>query len=48
VELDLADALLQLDRRDEAVKVIDAALGVLERLSAPQELAQARELRSRA
>jgi class 3 adenylate cyclase len=46
VELDLADALLKLDRRAAAVEVIDAALPVLERLSAPRELAQARELRS--
>jgi class 3 adenylate cyclase len=46
VELDLADALLKLDRRAAAAEVIDAALPVLERLSAPRELAQARELRS--
>ena len=46
VELDLADALLQLDRRDEAVEVIDAARATLERVNAPMELARARELRS--
>jgi tetratricopeptide (TPR) repeat protein len=46
VELDLADALLHLDRRDEAAEVADAAVAVLERLSAPKELARARELRS--
>jgi class 3 adenylate cyclase/tetratricopeptide (TPR) repeat protein len=48
VELDLADALLRLGERTQAVTVLDAALTVLERLSAPRELARARELRSSA
>jgi class 3 adenylate cyclase/tetratricopeptide (TPR) repeat protein len=46
VELDLAEALLHLDRREEAAEVADAAAAVLERLSAPRELARAREVRS--
>jgi class 3 adenylate cyclase/tetratricopeptide (TPR) repeat protein len=47
-ELDLADALLRLDNRTEAAEVADAALATLERLSAPREIARARDLRSSA
>jgi class 3 adenylate cyclase len=45
-ELDLAGALLGLDRRAEAADATDAALVTLEGVDAPRELARARELRS--
>jgi class 3 adenylate cyclase/tetratricopeptide (TPR) repeat protein len=48
VDLDLAEALLGLERRTEALEAADQAMSTLERLRAPREIVRARELRSAA